>query len=209
MYVFPFNKPVKVYTLKQEKSNRKIILPNWYSKIELGNYSFVNDDAKVYSFRSSQTIKIGKYSSIGRCSFYVDGDHNIKLATTYPFKELGYCDEAVENKNIKSPATVGNDVWIADQATIYGNVNIGNGAVIAGQSVVTKDVPDYAVVAGNPSKIVKFRFNKETISHLQELKWWDLPHDLICSELAPVMDNIDEFILRLRDIRKKLNNNTP
>ena len=197
MYKFPFIKPLKVYTLNHEKYHKKIIIPRWYSKIELGNYSFVNDEARVYSFRSPQTIKIGKYCSIGKCSFYIDGDHNINYATTYPFKELGYCDNSIDNKNIKTPAIIGNDVWIADEAVIYGNVNIGNGAVIAGQSVVTKDVPPYAVVAGNPAKIVKYRFDEKIIGLLLELKWWDLDHEFICKELAPVIDNLPEFIERL------------
>jgi acetyltransferase-like isoleucine patch superfamily enzyme len=203
MYKFPFNKPLKTYTLRKDNSNTKIILPNWYSKIEMGNHTLINDDVQVYSFRSTQTIKIGKYCSIGKCSFYVDGDHNIKYATTFPFNELGYSRAAHENKNIKPPAIVGNDVWIADEATIYGNVNIANGAVIAGQSVVTKDVPPYAVVAGNPAKIVKYRFDIKTINLLLKLEWWDLDHEFICNELAPIMHDVKEFI----KIAKKHKNN--
>jgi acetyltransferase-like isoleucine patch superfamily enzyme len=205
MYIYPFNKPLKTYTLKDEKSHKKKFFPTWYSKIDLGTYSFVNDNIKVHSFRSSQTIKIGKYCSIGDCSFYVDGDHNINYATTYPFNELGYSKSAPENKNIKQPAIIGNDVWIADESIIYGNVNISDGAIIAGQSVVTKDVPPYAVIAGNPAKIVKYRFSKEIIDKLLILKWWDLPHDFICSELAPVISNIDEFINILENHKKKNN----
>lgn len=194
MYIFPFGKPLKTYTLKQEKKYTKIILPQWYSKIEMGNYTFVNDRAKVHSFRSSQTVKIGKYCSIGNCSFYVDGDHNINYATTYPFNELGYSKLAPENKNIKKPPNVGNDVWICDESIIYGNVKIADGAVIAGQSVVTKDVPPYAIVAGNPAKIVKYRFSQKIIDKLLLLQWWDLPHEFICDELAPVINDIDIFI---------------
>ena len=195
---------MKTYTLRQNNSNKKVILPNWYSQIEVDNHTLINDDVQIYSFRSPQTIKIGKYCSIGRCSFYVDGDHNIKYATTFPFKELGYSKIAPENKNIKNPATIGNDVWIADEAVIYGNVNISDGVVIAGQSVITKDVPPYAVVAGNPAKIVKYRFDGKTIDLLLKLEWWNLNHEFICKELAPIIDNVEEFIKIAKEYKYNL-----
>jgi len=202
MNIFPFNKPLKTYTLKKESNSyKKLILPQWYSTIELGKHSLINDDIQIYSFRSPQTIKIGKYCSIGRCSFYVDGDHNISYVSTFPFKELGYSKTAPENKNIKPPAIVGNDVWICDEAVIYGNVNIANGAVIAGQSVVTKDVPPYAVVAGNPAKIVKYRFSHEIIEKLEIIQWWGLEHEFICKNLAPVIDDVDKFIKIAEDYK--------
>ena len=96
MFRYNFKNPIKTYT----KSNKdKLIYPKWYSKIELGDYSYINDEAKVYSFRNPQTIKIGKYCSIGNCKFVIDGDHNIKFASTYPFNEFGYSKSAPENKH--------------------------------------------------------------------------------------------------------------
>jgi acetyltransferase-like isoleucine patch superfamily enzyme len=195
MIRFQFTKPFKSYTLHNNSINFvKIVLPSWYSKIDLGDHSFINDATEINSFRSPQTITIGKYCSIGKCSFIVDGDHNIKYASTFPFQELGYSDIAPENKNIKLAPIIKNDVWIADNTFVYGGVIINDGAVIAGNSVVTKDVPPYAVVAGNPAKIVKYRFSKSIRKKLEETKWWDLPHDYIITELAPCIDNIELFI---------------
>ena len=68
---------------------------------------------------------------------------------------------------------VGNDVWIGQKATILPGVHIGDGAIIGACSVVTKDVPPYSVVAGNPAEVKKYRFDKETIDLLLKLKWWD------------------------------------
>jgi acetyltransferase-like isoleucine patch superfamily enzyme len=175
----------------------KLIVPRWYSKIDLGDYSYINDEAEVHSFRSSQTLTIGKYCSIGKCQFIIDGDHNMSYASTYPFKEFAFSKRAPENKNLKGMPVVGNDVWICDGAIIYGGVTIGDGAIVAGHAVVTKPVPPYAVVAGNPARIVKHRFEDDMVEAFVESRWWDLPHETICSELAPLMDDPELFLKRL------------
>ena len=178
----------------------KLVVPRWYSKIDLGDYSYMNDEAEIHSFRSSQTVKIGKYCSIGRCQFIIDGDHNTGYATTYPFKELSLSKGAPENKNIKGMPVVGNDVWICDGAIIYGGVTIGDGAIVAGHAVVTKPVPPYAVVAGNPARIVKHRFEDDMVDAFLESKWWDLPHETICNELAPLMEDPEAFLKRVYQV---------
>lgn len=163
-------------------------------KLELGDYSYANKNAKVKCWAKPCVIKTGKYCSIASCKFVYDGNHSTKFATTFPFKELKYSLSAPLNTIIKSPTVIGNDVWISDDVTIYSGCNIGNGAIIAGQSVVTKNVPPYAIVGGNPAKIIRYRFSPETISRFQAVKWWDLDHLLICKELAPLMDKPDEFL---------------
>ena len=75
-----------------------------------------------------------------------------------------------------------NDVWIGSNVLLLGGIRIGNGAVIAAGSVVTKDVPPYAIVGGNPAKIIRYRFETGEIERLLELKWWDWPEDKIASE---------------------------
>ena len=86
--------------------------------------------------------------------------------------------------NEHKPTKIGNDVWIGEFVTIVGGVNIGDGAVIATKSVVTKDVPPYAIVGGIPAKVIKYRFDEETIGALLQSKWWDLPDDEIGKKLA-------------------------
>ncbi|MBS0028835.1 CatB-related O-acetyltransferase [Chitinophaga sp. 2R12] len=78
-----------------------------------------------------------------------------------------------------APVTIGNDVWIGLNSSVMGGVTIGNGAIIAAHSVVTKDVPPYAIVGGVPAKIIKYRFSEEVISRMEALKWWDMPEDAL------------------------------
>jgi len=85
----------------------------------------------------------------------------------------------------KNKIIVGNDVWIGHNAIIVGNVTIGNGAIIAAGSVVTKDVADYSVVAGVPAKEIKKRFSSNIISEIEELKWWDKSEDEL-NEIKPL-----------------------
>ena len=202
MFRFTTKKPIKSYTMHTPNNLVKYILPKWYSQVVLGDFSYMNDEAEVLSFRLPQTIHIGKYCSIGRCKFVVDGDHNLNYASTFPFQEFGMSSKSPENKNLKHPPVIENDVWICDDAVIYGGVTIHNGAVVAGNAVVTKDVPAYAVVAGNPAKIVKYRFDETTIERFMDLRWWDLPHDVITRDLAPWINDIDVFLQHCENIRK-------
>ena len=88
-----------------------------------------------------------------------------------------------------------NDVWIGHGATIMDGVTIGNGAVVAAQSVVTKDVPDYAIVAGNPARIVGYRFSEECCNKLSEIAWWNWSDQKILDNVQCMCgDNLDEFI---------------
>jgi acetyltransferase-like isoleucine patch superfamily enzyme len=182
------------YTTHLKGKTTKFILPKWYSKWELGHNSYISDEAEIICFRSTHTIKVGKYSSIGKCSIMVDGDHAVNYASTFPFKEFNLSPTARENKNLKAVPEIGNDVWIGDNAVIYGGVKINNGAVVAGNSVVTKDVPHYAIVAGNPARIMKYRFKAETIERFMALRWWDLPEEVIFKKLAPFMHDVELFL---------------
>jgi serine acetyltransferase len=95
----------------------------------------------------------------------------------------------------KGDIIIENDVWVGAKATIMSGVKISNGVVVAAGSVVTKDVPPYAIVAGNPAKIVKFRFDEIQIEKLLQISWWDWEEQKI-RDNAMIMwsDNIDEFI---------------
>lgn len=186
----------KSYTMKIPRAITKLVMPKWFYVVDLGDHTYMNDSAEVLSYRSPQTVKIGKYSSIGACKFIVDGDHDLTHASTYPFREFGLCDAAPENARNKGAPTVGNDVWICDGAVIVGGVDIGDGSVVAAHAVVAKDVPPYAVVAGNPAKVVKYRFSPELIARLLDAKWWDLPHDVVCATLAPLLGDVEAFVDR-------------
>jgi serine acetyltransferase len=95
----------------------------------------------------------------------------------------------------KGDIIIENDVWIGAKATIMSGVRIGNGAIVAAGSVVSKDVPPYAIVAGNPAKIVKYRFDEEQIKKLLSICWWDWDEQKIKDNAMNMWsDNIDKFI---------------
>jgi acetyltransferase-like isoleucine patch superfamily enzyme len=171
--------------------------------LELGEYSYANENTKVKCWSKPCVIKTGKYCSIASCEFIYDGNHSTKFATTFPFKELKYSLSAPLNTMIKSETKVGNDVWIGNDVKIYSGCNIGDGAIIAGQSVVTKDVPPYAIIGGNPAKLIRYRFSPETIARFEKVKWWDIDHIFICKELAPIMDKPEAFLKKAEDYNAK------
>lgn len=117
-------------------------------------------------------ISVGKYCQFGADVAIHTSNHPINYLSTYINNNLfsGELKKLKETKTTK----IGNDVWIGHNALIIGGVSIGNGVIIAAGSVVTKDVPPYAVVAGVPAKEVKKRFSENIIKEIEALKWWDL-----------------------------------
>jgi serine acetyltransferase len=95
----------------------------------------------------------------------------------------------------KGVVNIGNDVWIGDGVTIVGELTIGDGTIIGACSVVAKDVPPYAIVAGNPIKIIRYRFTEEQIKKLLDIKWWEWEHPLIRERIKDFLD-INIFITK-------------
>lgn len=169
--------------VKSEKMNRvKDIIYERDTKSYISQYTEVGDFSYGkplirFNRNENESIKIGKFCSIAaNVKIFGDGNHNTKWITTYPFTVFlredfsdikGY--PAYKEKRTK----IGNDVWIGENAIVLSGVEVGDSAVIAAGAVVTKDVPAYAIVGGNPAEIIKFRFSKDEIEKLMELKWWD------------------------------------
>jgi acetyltransferase-like isoleucine patch superfamily enzyme len=144
--------------------------------------------------------KIGKFCSIAEnLQFIVRGAHMIDWVTTYPFHEVWGMDVPLHDLPPHSPITIGNDVWIAANVKIKQGVTIGDGAILATECFVTKDVPPYALVGGNPAKIIKYRFTEEQIKDLLEIKWWNWEDEKI-KEIVPLLvsKNIDKFIKKAK-----------
>ena len=98
------------------------------------------------------------------------------------------------------PIHIGNDVWIGARSIIMDGVSIGDGAIVAAGSVVTKDVPPYAVVGGSPAKIIKYKFSQDIIDRLEEIQWWNLPDE----EITKVVDLFHVKNPSLEEIAKVL-----
>lgn len=149
-------------------------------RISVGKGTYGNIDATYFGAESSRLV-IGNYCSIAsHVRFVLDGEHNYKTISTYPFK-VRYFGESVEAL-CKGEIIIGDDVWIGERATILSGVKIGQGAIIGAGSVVTKDVPPYAIYAGN--KIVKYRFSEDLIEKLIKLDYGKI-------EIKEVEDNLD------------------
>lgn len=138
---------------------------------------------------------IGNYCSIADdVLFMANNDHDYAVTSTYPLYLLDRSmpskyREDDSNRKGKRQIIIGNDVWIGTRAVICSGVRIGNGAVVAAGAVVTKDVPPYAIVGGNPAKVIKYRFDKDTIDFLQGTKWWYWPEPEIIKHKSFMMNH--------------------
>lgn len=158
-----------------------------------------DNGAKVWRW-SDETLKIGKYCSIAYNVNFIldDGFHGLSPVSSYPFindlteeKELADIKKSfVRKKGI----TIGNDVWIGMNAIILPGVNIGNGAVIGAGSVVSKDVPDYAIVGGVPAKILKMKYSEDEVKKFLKIAWWNWGKDKINKNKRFFYLSVDEFL---------------
>lgn len=148
---------------------------------------------------------IGKFCAIARdVKFIMNGaNHQVSGFSTYPFYIFGNGWEkaapAPEDLPFKGDTRIGHDVWIGYNATIMPGVNIGHGAIIASQAVVTKDVPPYAIVGGNPATVIKLRFEPEVIDKLLAIAWWDWPIEKISEHLPAIVSADLSQLARLAD----------
>ena len=164
--------------------------------VSLGKRSYLVDTKIV----GSGKISIANWSSIARETIFEIGlnhNHNYNFITSYDFSSI-YLDHKQSNKNIKqSSIHIGSDVWIGYGVHIKSpnekKLSIGDGSVIAADSVIIKDVPPYAIVGGNPAQIIKYRFNDNIIDKLLSIKWWNWDEDLIF-EIFNKYNDVNKFI---------------
>lgn len=148
------------------------------NNIHIGNNTSVSGP-NVQIYQKINKIIIGSYCSIARNTTFQEHNHNAKKISTH-FIGLNIFNEKWENEFVsKGDIKVGNDVWIGTACVILGGAIIGDGAIVAANSVVIGEVPPYSIVAGSPAKVIGFRFCEEIISNLKELKWWEWSEEKI------------------------------
>jgi len=151
-----------------------IVCPN----TRIAKYTSIRNNVLI----DGNTLRIGRYCSIANDVSIGIGNHPIEKISTsdcfYYSKWNLVKNDLRENINNKK-TIIGNDVWIGTKAIVLSGVSIGHGVVIASGSVVTKDIPDYAVVGGVPAKVIKFRFNENIIDELLLLKWWNFDDTIL------------------------------
>jgi lipopolysaccharide transport system ATP-binding protein len=168
---------------------------------KMGEYSYGNPT--VLRFTNKYSLNIGKFCSIStNVIIIVDGNHRADWISTYPFGELiGEIPKNPGHPAGKGDIMIGNDVWIGLNVIILPGVKIGDGAVVGAGSVVTRDVQDYEIVAGNPIKHIRYRFTMEEIDILKSIKWWDWPKNMII-KYADLLQS--KNIKELEKINKKI-----
>lgn len=162
---------------------------SWSDGYEVGRGTY--GKPLVHSWGEPSTLKIGKFCSIsGNVHILLGGNHRTDWITTYPFPVFWDNAKHTTDQSIsKGDVSIGNDVWIGMGAMILSGVTIGNGAVIGASAVVSKDVPSYSIVAGNPAVVVKKRFPDEDISALEKIQWWDWDDSKIKAAMHLLLNN--------------------
>lgn len=149
---------------------------------------------------SEATVRIEAYTSIARgVRVIAGGNHPIDRVSTFPFRiKLGLPGAYRDGMpTTKGDISIGSDVWIGTEAMITSGVSIGDGAVIAARAMVTKSVPPYAVVAGNPARLIKHRFDEDIVAALLAIRWWDWPDEKVVEAVPDLCDrNVRAFVSR-------------
>lgn len=180
--------------------------------IIVGDYTYYDDPVDSEHFENHVThhydligdkLVIGKFCAIAKgIEFVMNGaNHRMGSVTTYPFNIMGggweKCTPSLEELPLKGDTVVGNDVWIGQNVTVMPGVHLGDGVIIAANSVVAKDIPAYHIAGGNPCRVIKKRFDEEQIDFLLNLKWWDWEPEKIFRNLESLCSG---EITRIRQI---------
>ncbi len=165
--------------------------------VRIGRHTYGIDEHTVFGPTEANPVTIGAFCSIAQgVQIHGESHHAIHLTSTFPFKaRLSGADEAGKGKGA---VMIGNDVWIGARAIVLANITVGDGAVIGAGSVVTKDVPPYAIVAGNPARLIRYRFEPGIIAALLSIAWWEWPDDKIMAEQEAFYGPVEAFVARHR-----------
>jgi acetyltransferase-like isoleucine patch superfamily enzyme len=180
-------------TLLQKKAlkiNRK------YPQHHFGRGTY-SSNLKIYSWNEGAKFFIGSYCSIADgVQIYLGGEHNVNWVTTYPFNVFRKAGKHITgHPKTKGDVKIGNDVWIGKEAMILSGVTIGDGAVIAARSIVSKDIEPYAIAGGNPVREIRKRFDDKIIEELLKIRWWEWDIQRIDRALSLLLNNdIYKFI---------------
>jgi acetyltransferase-like isoleucine patch superfamily enzyme len=174
--------------------------------VVVGRHTYGYDEDTFPIFTEGARIVVGAFCSIGPdVRVHGGGEHVMTRATTFPLNALLF-DPARRNAadDMETGTTViGNDVWIGLGATILAGVTVGDGAVIGARAVVSKSVPPYAVVVGNPGQIVRYRFEDEIRERLLALRWWEWSDEEIRALKQWFMADVESFLGQVERLRQR------
>lgn len=192
------------------KENKVMPDPDDIFPCEYKNMCYIKNVVRAPNIEIGDKLIIGKFCSIAQGTKIIMGsaNHRITSISTYPFSVFGglwkeSTPSHLSQLPFKGNTVIGNDVWLGRESVIMPGVKIGDGAIIAAYSVVTKDVEPYTIVGGNPIKLIRKRFDDEFIEILLELKWWNFDKEKLLKFLPILCDeNIERTKLKLRREKK-------
>jgi chloramphenicol O-acetyltransferase type B len=201
----------KFKNLQKQSTPHSDLKPNFVFTRDIASYRNYSIGVGTYGapevldWHDGSKLIIGNYCSIAGVTIMLGGEHYINKPSTYPFESIELKTRNLDNtyvsdRRTKGDVIIGSDVWLGHKSTILSGVTIGDGAVIGACSVIAKDVPSYAIVVGNPSKIIRFRFDKSIIEAMLLIRWWDWPEDKIKQTMQDFKLPVEEFV------EKHLNN---
>ncbi|GBR08271.1 CatB-related O-acetyltransferase [Acetobacter oeni] len=148
-------------------------------------------------------LEIGRFCSIGPNVTMILGNHRMDMVTTYPFKTLSHfwpeAEAGEDDHATNGDIVVGNDVWFGANCTILSGARIGDGAIIAAGALVRGVVEPYAIVGGNPARVIRHRFSPEVIARLLAVAWWDWAEDVLRERLPGLMSSDIEGFLEVAE----------
>lgn len=201
--LFPLENYSRLCFLKNQVKN-----PN----IEIGDYTYYDDFETVENFEKNikyhfdftgDKLIIGKFCMIASgAQFIMNGANHLTQAfSAYPFAIFGKdWSSAMHNKHYpnKGDLRIGNDVWIGHNATLMAGITVGDGAIIAANSTVVKDVEPYSIIGGNPAQLIRKRFSDRVINHLLQLQWWNWEVEKITEHVQLLTGNNEEELINLK-----------
>lgn len=175
------------------------------------NNQIVYSNLGCYSYTGANTViknvAVGKFNSISWNVSMGGNTHDLNHITTHSFLVYPKWNMGGSGnwESASEKCETGNDVWIGSGVTVLRGVNIGNGAVIGASSVITKNVPPYSIVIGNPGRVIRMRCKDEWIERLEKLRWWDFPEHIIRNNFPLFKASLsEEILLKLEEIRERL-----
>jgi len=167
-----------------------------FGHFSVGRGTYWGPSAEFRTYTAVEKVEIGRYCSIAaRAVICSGGQHHLETVSTWPFENfLDGRENPTRTYRPISNTVVGSDVWIGFGAFIGGSARIGDGAVIGASAVVMKDVPPYAIIAGNPGRILRFRFEPAIVEALLKIQWWNWPVDVISARREDFYKPIEQFI---------------
>lgn len=194
---------IKQWSARREMRRRlrKLSFPLKRPIIKVGHGTYFNH-ARVYAWHETDVLEVGAYCSVADdVVFLLGGEHYKEHVTTWPwYDELvdARADGAIKNTS-KGRVKVEHDVWIGHGAIILSGVTLSTGTIVGAGAVVTKPTLPYSIVAGNPARIINYRFDETTIQCLLESAWWRLPPERL-AQFTEVLGDPQAFCERLRQL---------